>query len=109
MDWWVYLIESLLAGAFVGFVTWLKQNSDWDDIWQFLGSIVSGVCLLGWTIMLIAVPTSRHYDQTNCYRFGKQTDRTVRFVKYGNWTWQCLTPSAKTGKWIPIELLRSND
>jgi hypothetical protein len=82
---------------------------DFFDHWY--GFVAAFVALVGSiivvvlaVIVMIAVPLSRHYDKAACHSFGDNTGRTVKFVNYTYWRWDCLTPSTD-GKWISTDRL----
>lgn len=81
----------------------------WDSGWGMITFVLGGLAAIIVVVFVIAalivVPISRHYDAAACHSFGKQSDRTVRFVNYTYWKWDCLTPSSD-GKWISTSMLR---
>ena len=84
---------------------WLSKH-EITSVLLFLIAVVAGICLVVFLVAALAVrPISRHYDAASCHSFGKQSGRTVRFVDYTYWKWDCLTPSSD-GKWISVKMLR---
>jgi hypothetical protein len=76
-----------------------------DDGWfEIIASIVGG----GLALIAIVVGVrmvDHHYQVSTCEGFGTATTRTVKFVDYSFWKYECLTPS-KDGKWVTTDQLR---
>lgn len=80
-----------------------------DDGYNFAPIFVAGLCFigaLGFALVLLVNPLQYRSDKINCYKFAQNSGRTVKFVKYSTWSWDCLTPTAN-GHWIPTSQLIS--
>lgn len=79
--------------------------SDFWDFMRFMAAVMVGVVAFVAVIVVGIRYAGHHVDTGACHTFGVQTERTVKFVDYSWWTWDCLTP-AHDGKWISVENLR---
>jgi hypothetical protein len=70
-----------------------------------VASIVGGILALIAVVMVIVMTSVYYVEKNQCYSFGRQSNREVKFVKYTLVSWDCLTPTAD-GKWISTSNLR---
>jgi len=99
---WIYVFMALSL-ALCAVTVWLATRidllmNDWGIV-VFLVTFMAGFAVLGLLLVAIITPISRSYADRNCTRWSNQTGREVKFVRYGDFAWECLTPS-KDGKWI---------
>lgn len=77
---------------------------DWYGVRTVVGSIaVCGVFLAA--VVLVCRGIDRHFSETACLGWGKETGREVRFVDVTFWSYPCLVRTTD-GRWLDKSQLR---
>jgi hypothetical protein len=86
----------------------LSDHNSYSDgeFLAWIGGIAAALVIGAGIIIPLNVYAGRAYGRVECRNWGKQTDRSVRFVAYTSWdTGNCLTRDDH-GKWISKDLVR---
>lgn len=100
---WLLLGALVLFAAGVGGVVMFRRADEFSGT-ELVGVIVMFSAFIGFLICVaiaIITPASRGHAETVCARMAVQLERDTRFVTYGAFDWDCITPSGDG--WVSID------
>lgn len=105
LDHWIlWMVAFGVIAIVLAILTgWAAESFDFLPLLIGLATVASAI------FAFIVIPVNHldhEHDKTSCARYGVATGRDTKLVTYSSWTWDCLTPSATHGKWVPIDSLR---
>jgi hypothetical protein len=96
---WVGAVVSIILCT-ICLVIASEYNSGYD-LFGMLGTILFGCAALFCIISGTVCTIGPRVEKSNCIKFGVQSNREVKFVRYNYFTWECLT-LAHDNRWVPI-------